>query len=148
MKKEQYIPYIEQREQLLVDALAAAGKPMDGGKLPDKCTITTNGQEYKVTPIKTQTAAAYRKRFMQVDAAAKGMLQRQGYLGQITVELAGRQYVLDPTPEQEREQESLTEIEAATYIYKELQGKKHRDPIEQSLWEQLDACFKEYKQQL
>ena len=85
---------------------------------------------------------------MQVDAAAKGMLQRQGYLGKVTVTMAGRQYVLDPTPEQERELEDLKEFEAAEYIYKELCGKKHRDSIEQALWEQLDTCFKEYKQQL
>lgn len=142
MRKEQFIPYIEQREQLLVAALAASGKPIDGGKLPEKCTITTNGQEYKIRPIKAQTAAAYRKRFEQVDAAAKGMLRQQDCLEKITVNMAGKQYILDPTPEQERERDIEQEFEATKYIYKELCGKKHRSELEQCLWEQLDIAFK------
>lgn len=142
MKIQQYKLFIEQRELLLADTLAAAGKLTRGAGLPAKCTITANGKQYPVEPIKQETVAAYRKRFKQVDAAVKGMLGREGTLETITVNMAGRQYKIEPTPEQERELNDKIELEAAEYVYKMLGEKKHRDTLEQSLWEQLDAAYK------
>lgn len=103
MTIDQYRHYTAQRELLLVDALAAKGKPTEGGRLPAKCTLTVaDGLEYKVTPIEQETVAAYRQRFMQLDAAVKGMLGRTGTLEPITVTMQGKTYHIDPTPDQQK----------------------------------------------
>lgn len=117
MTIDQYRHYTAQRELLLVDALAAKGKPSKGGRLPAKCTLTVaDGLEYKVTPIEQETVAAYRKRFMQLDAAVKGMLGRTGTLEPITVTMQGKIYHIDPTPDQQRELDSRKPKSTKRYI--------------------------------
>lgn len=119
MTIDQYRHYTAQRELLLVDALAAKGKPTADGKLPASCTITaTNGNKYKLTPIEQETVAAYRRRFKQVDAAVKGMLCRTGTLEPITVNMQGKVYHIDPTPEQQSQLENRKYKESLRYAEK------------------------------
>lgn len=119
MTIDQYRHYTAQRELLLVDALAAKGKPTVDGKLPASCTITvTNGNQYKLTPIEQETVAAYRRRFRQVDAAVKGMLCRTGTLEPITVNMQGKTYHIDPTPDQQKQLNDKKHKEGLRYAEK------------------------------
>lgn len=106
MNIPQYTYYIGQRERLLAAVMLAQGSITDERELAGATvTVSAGSKQYTVEPRENDTPRAYRKRLQQLDAAVKAIFMQDGLLGEMCVNLCGKQYVVEPTPEQQERQE-------------------------------------------